>query len=575
MCITPGTGHYQCTVSAADLTARVDAAFAEAPSWIAGASVLRAENEEPVPELVPFVHAFEFDLVERQRTDRREQFGPFAPLIEWQGGSHPLPLHEVSGEWLERWAAVADASSSSAVRCRLCDLLWVARAGETPHLRARQAIDDYLKQAERWSDLQAGECLARAMELALEINDNERRNGAVSALLRHASSSIDDEEWKPGVPLRMIAALLELPFDEQPAQIDAVLDRARLRYASDPWITESVLEMQVKRRHGDVDAAQELRTLEVARWREAAEGGDALLRLAHLQHALEVARAFGLNEQADEIRRELQAIAPEDLGLKKISASASIPAGAIEETIEGLVGDNWEAGVARFGAFGPPSGDYDDNAQSVRGLMRQYPLQFLFQRVVLGPENTVIKHPSTEEEQFAAELAKYEGQRARFWATVAAEVLARIRDRHAPPTEEELVEFFTTKLVAPEPARAFARGLQLFWDDRPDEAAHLIVPRVEAVIRELARQSGLVVMREPINDRPGGVRSLGDLLRDLEGRFDESWRRYLWTVLAEPLGLNARNLISHGLIAEVDAPLSALLLHVACFLRLLTEQPAH
>jgi hypothetical protein len=561
-------------MSAPDLASRIDSAFESASTWIAGAGVLRAQGDEPVPELVPFVNAFEYDLVDHQRTDRREHFGPFAPLIEWQGGTYPPPLSEVAGEWLNRWATVAEASSSSAVRSRLCDLLWVARAGKTPHLWARHAIDDYLGQSERWSDLQAADCLVRALELAREINDQERCRHVITRLLAHISVSLEDEEWKPGVPLRSVAAILELPPDDQPVEIDALLDRALARYADDSWITESILEMQVKRRRGDADAVRELRSQEVERWREAALAGDGLLRFAHLQHALELARAYGLNERADEIRRELQGIAPEDLGLKKISASASVAADAIEEMIEGLVVGSWQEGLARLGSFGPPSGDFESNAETVRHLMKQHPLQFLFQRVILGPENTVLKRPANEQEQFAAELARYEQQRALFWGSVAVEVLSRIRDRQEAPRDEELVQFFTTTLIAPEPARAFARALRLFWDGRPDESAHLITPRIEAVLRELARQSGLVVIREPINDRPGGVRTLGDLLRDLEGRFDESWRRYLWNLLAEPLGLNARNLISHGLIGEVSTPLAALLLHVACFLRLLVEGPS-
>ena|SRR5207248_8751468 len=117
---------------AADLASRIDSAFESASNWMEGASALRAESEEPVPELVPFVNAFEYDLVERERTDRREHFGPFAPLIEWQGGTYPPPLQEVTDDWLERWAAVAEESSLPAVRCRLFDLLWQLRRRLSP-----------------------------------------------------------------------------------------------------------------------------------------------------------------------------------------------------------------------------------------------------------------------------------------------------------------------------------------------------------------------------------------------------------------------------------------------------------
>lgn len=51
---------------------------------------------------------------------------------------------------------------------------------------------------------------------------------------------------------------------------------------------------------------------------------------------------------------------------------------------------------------------------------------------------------------------------------------------------------------------------------------------------------------------------------------DESWRRYLANLLCDPLGLNLRNTIGHGLIAEVDQYNAALLVHAACHLATLT-----
>ena len=56
---------------------------------------------------------------------------------------------------------------------------------------------------------------------------------------------------------------------------------------------------------------------QVERWRAEAQKGDSLLRYAHLQHALELARKQGLTEQARAILVELQSITPEDLDLRR------------------------------------------------------------------------------------------------------------------------------------------------------------------------------------------------------------------------------------------------------------------
>jgi hypothetical protein len=69
---------------------------------------------------------------------------------------------------------------------------------------------------------------------------------------------------------------------------------------------------------------------------------------------------------------------------------------------------------------------------------------------------------------------------------------------------------------------------------------------------------------------------LGDILWDaLEKGIinDRSWARYFYNLLCDPVGKNLRNLVSHGLLPTVTATRedAALLLHVACTARLLTQ----
>jgi hypothetical protein len=559
-----------CVMNTSEIAELIDKESEGADSWLAVASRLRATAKES-PEWTPFVAALEYMLETERRPERRARFGPFAPMVEYEAGSYPPALADVEDEWLHSWAGVLEIASSLPLRARLSDLLWLRRWGDEPFRRAQDAIDSYFELASTWEDLQAGDCLVRALELSRELNDGARQTRVTDELVQRVAQELESEEWKPGVPLRMVAALLELPVAAQPAAIDELLLRARERYASDPHITESVIDFQVARARVASGDEEALRREQVSRWREAAAGAQGMLRFAHLQHALEVARVHGLGE-AEEIRRELQDFDRDELDLKRVSASASVPADEIEAVIVDLVGADWREGVTRVGAFGPPVGEYEDNASTVRELMEQHPIQFLFNRVILGPENSVIAEAASKEEQFLTQLARYEHQRASFWGLVLVEVLERIRDQHGTPSFEEAEQFFTSEFVAPEAANGFARGLFLFWEGKPDEAAHVVVPRLEAVIRELCRRAGLVVTREPIDNRPGGVRGLGENLRQLHGRFDESWWRYLWTLLVEPLGLNVRNLVSHGLVSRVEPPVAALTLQVACFLSLLRDK---
>jgi hypothetical protein len=98
---------------------------------------------------------------------------------------------------------------------------------------------------------------------------------------------------------------------------------------------------------------------------------------------------------------------------------------------------------------------------------------------------------------------------------------------------------------------------------------------MKAGLREVAATAGVPVTTPPRGEEPGGVVTLGALLGGLEGRFDEGWRLYMTTVLTDPLALNLRNAVSHGLRGSFDKSDAGLLLHIACFiLRLEVARPS-
>jgi hypothetical protein len=120
--------------------------------------------------------------------------------------------------------------------------------------------------------------------------------------------------------------------------------------------------------------------------------------------------------------------------------------------------------------------------------------------------------------QLRAATAQHRQFAARIWATFAVWILEAITEAQGRPPHDELAEFFKSALIDAMTADRIARAMELWWDGCPEESAHLLAPRLEAVRRGLARRVGLPIIREPQGEKPGGVRSLGDLLTALEGR---------------------------------------------------------
>jgi hypothetical protein len=158
---------------------------------------------------------------------------------------------------------------------------------------------------------------------------------------------------------------------------------------------------------------------------------------------------------------------------------------------------------------------------------------------------------------------------------LCARALKRIGARPDRPDRVALTGFFENEFIDVELAERIARAVELYWEDQPDESAHVLVPRLEAVLREMARQVGIPVVREPQPGREiGGVEMLGGLLRELQGAFaDQGWHAYLLNLLADPLGLNLGNSIGHGLHGTVGRVDAALLVQAAVLLAGMSARP--
>jgi hypothetical protein len=519
--------------------------------------------DEEVEDAKPLVWAFGYMLVGRRREEPRERSGVFAPQLEMGGSIFPPRLADVPEESPSLWSAYSDELDGHPLAAsRLHDLLWVLRHGDRPIDHARAAVDAYLQLADTLETMNLVDCLSRAIEIGAEIGDDERVARAVQDAVGVIETEIAEaSERRPGIPLNLLEDIAALKPERRPANLMDLIEAAGERYGDDPWIAQSVSELRAS-----LSSAEERATLmveQVERWRAEAQKGDGLLRYAHLQHALELARKHGLTEQAKAILVELQSITPEDLDLKTISAEVKIPREQIDPYIKSFgQQESWQAALERFGVAGPPVKAEIEQSAPETTISRIIPTQ------VLGSESSLIFDTADEKDHDRLDASRDEALRIMLWGTFAVEILETIRERFGAPDPDELVDFFTTDLIDASVAGRLGDALLRFFDDDDDGALHIAIPQLETAIRSAAARLGIVVIKNPQGERPGGVRQLGALLADLSGRIDESWRRYLVNALNDSLGLNLRDQVSHGLYGPVSRTDVAIALHIALHLRL-------
>ena len=520
-------------------------------------------DDEEVEDAKPLVWAFGYMLVGRRREEPRERSGVFAPQLEMDGTIFPPRLREIPEETPSLWATYAESLDSHALAAsRLHDLLWILRHGERPIDHARAAVDAYLQVAGALETMDLVDAVSRAIEIASEIGDEERLAIAVQRAVEVIETEIaQTNERRPGIPLNLLEDIAALKAERRPENLMDLVAAAGERYGDDPWIAQSVSELRAS-----LSSAEERATLaleQVERWRAEAQKGDGLLRCVHLQHALDLARRHGLSEQAEAILVDLQSITPEELDLKGVSAEVEIPREKIDPYIKSFgEQDSWQAALQRFGAEGPPVRSAPaEQSGSATSLSRIIPTQ------VLGSQSSLVFGASGEKDHDRLDASRGEALQIQLWGYFAVEILETIRERFGPPDRDELVAFFTTELIDSSIAARLADALGRFCDGDDDGALHIVIPQIEAAIRSAAARLGIVVIKNPQGERPGGVRQLGALLADLRGRMDETWRRYLVNALNDSLGLNLRDQVSHGLYGPVSRADVAIAVHIALQLR--------
>lgn len=556
--------------------ARLQQALQGATSWLD----VRSRLEELAPggdetSHRAFACAFGYVLIERSSEERRDSAGgPFGAMIATDRWSFPPRLTDVPPEDIEDWQTALEVLDDPIGVSRLADLLWEVKASSRPDLQARAAADAYLEIAadQSWPGIERTRCLTRALELARAVRDSERQAAATGAIRAFALTAIESDEGKPGIGLRLLSALVALPNPDRPTDLDVLLKRAGEVYGRDPHAADTVADLRA--RVVDPGEREALRRDQVALWRAAAEEGDGMLRVVRLEHALDVARTHGLSELAEDLRGELQAIGTETLDFEKFSAETETPAAEVDAFLASFTDGTWQDALLLLGSQGPPGGDPEEIEETIEQQMSDFPLQFLVTKAIVGPDRaTTIFRATDHASHRRLAISEWRALGAQIWGGFAMKVLDTIRDHHGDPEHTALTEFFTTDLIDARTADRIAKALKLHWAGEPDESAHLLVPRIEAVLRELARRVGISIIREPVGAEPGGVRSLGTILRELrEPLPDVGWHAYLENVLTDQLGVNLRNVIAHGLRVQATSLESSLLIHVACYLRLLGLQ---
>jgi len=536
------------------------------------------QDEVDPAEFEAMTIAVDYMLAESE--EQRERWGRFAPMLELGGQVYPPPLDEVRPELVEVWTRAYEIAQHPIIRARLAELLWTRRDTSNRYRYGLGAIDALVASSELdIDDLYRAEYLGRALQLARALSDDPRTTRIVERLVQLARRHLSEARNAPaaGAARRLLEPLSNLPENQRPPDLRQLVEEMAEAYQGNVWAYGPLLRLTESLVNGRPEELEAIRRRVVTHQIAHARSVDGLVRIAELREALEAAQAFDLSDLIEQIRVALQNERLGERRLAPFSAEASLDSSHVGALINGIVGsDSWEDALRRFGAWGPFTRDREELVASIEREMHNS-IRFLVTQVILDEDDNIIRRTATPENHKAIEISRSQQVAILFHAQFAAEILKQIHKVYGALTTEQLAAFFERGYIRPGIAFAIARGLKHYWNGDYDSAAMVVVTRLESVLRELGRQLGFVIFIEERGGRPGQYVGLGRLLDDfikyLPADFWlQAWMHYFRAALVDSVALNLRDKASHGLIEEFDAVLASVVLHIACFLRLL-ERP--
>jgi hypothetical protein len=160
------------------------------------------------------------------------------------------------------------------------------------------------------------------------------------------------------------------------------------------------------------------------------------------------------------------------------------------------------------------------------------------------------------------------------------DLLSRIHEKWGPLDPVDVSAFIGQEDHIPATvAEALARAVGRYFNGDFEGAAFTAAARFERIAREILLALGAPVLKIQTRNAPAQYPGLGALLERLDGRgLDESWSRFLGTLLTRPEGPGVRNEMFHGDLDDVPQALAALVivgaLFIATSVRLVTPPSA-
>lgn len=533
-----------------------------------------------------------FDFVE-DYPDNKTGWGTyFGPMFIWpdeEGRFVEYPsISKITPTIIDYWKSRTKEVNYPVLKARFSSLVWDFSGkiiGEKlDYLIAQIFVDSVIEIADKnlhKSPTNVIRKLERALSLALTINDKERIDKMKNIIIHYENKIAEDD--KPGLwgfPYKLLIGNKRIPLTEEEEKeiirtLEQRFDRLLKGDDIDPAQRATDLLVDYYTRVGNEKEVKSILLKLGNMIRKKAEEVPALVGGGWLEELYHLYLLHGLKEEADKISIKIKELGAKGTSeLKKIETSIKLSKNEIDEFINQLIEGNLQTALIRTANYYIPK--RDDVIKQLKEFSKDTPILFnFFSRKMLDREGRVIATVGSLENDIDGHIALQISQNMNFDSFFLRETINALIHKFSLNVETILDYLYECPIFEEKRKQFLIRGIKAYLDGDFFFALHILIPQIEALIRNLTEKIGVSVLKP---SRSGGFyyKTLDELLRDenIIEALKEDMCLYLRILLTDPRGWNLRNNVCHGIspIETFNQIVTDRVFHVLLCLSLIREK---
>jgi hypothetical protein len=524
---------------------------------------------EKIPEtLLAEIMAFEFiENYPNPETGWGTYYGPLMTFNDKEKGNVEVPsIKEITSSMIEYWEKRAIESKSPILKTRYADLVWdfteKIKGVKPDYKMAVTVIESIIDIAER--DLHKYQVsviakLKRALSLALSLNSEELISKVKGAMIAYEKKVAEDD--KPGLWGFSFDSLLknknvQLTTEEKDRIIQDLeerLDRLSKSPEHNFWAAENAA-IRLADYYSTINKKEGIRRVLLAYGKivEAAVSTQpsAHVAVAWLEKLLSTYMQYGLKDEANGISIEIRKLGDKAASeLKTIETSVTIPTEEVKKFINALIDGDLKTALARIAIhYIPKKGEA---IEQLDNLSKEAPIQFLFTRKIQDSAGRIVASVGPLSEDRPGHIVLQISQNMSYSSPFLRDTIKALICKFDLEAETIVSYLYESPILEENRRDLIKKGIEEYLSRNYIVALHILIPQIEAVIRNLEEKTGGSVFKQLRN---GGFnyKTLEDMLWDeniknVFGILGEDVTFYFRTLFTDPRGWNLRNNICHGI----------------------------